>query len=74
MVALPITLNCITGGSVLWITRPGFRCNRKDKIMKTFTRMGEALLLAEEGQQQIARALLEALGRGLLALAKSEPR
>jgi hypothetical protein len=42
--------------------------------MKTFTRMGEALLLAEEGQQQIARALLEALGRGLLALAKSEPR
>lgn len=42
--------------------------------MKTFTKMGEAMLLAEEGQQLIARALLEALGRGLLAIAKQEPR
>lgn len=38
--------------------------------MSSFSRMGEALLLAGEGQQQIARAFLEALGRGLIALAQ----
>jgi hypothetical protein len=42
--------------------------------MKTFTRMGEAMLLAEEGQQLIARAFLEALGRKLIAFAQYEPR
>jgi len=42
--------------------------------MKAFNRMGEAMLLADEGQQQIARALLEALGRKLIAFAKYEPR
>ncbi len=36
--------------------------------------MGEAMLLAEEGQQQIARAILEALGRKLIAIAQYEPR
>jgi hypothetical protein len=36
--------------------------------------MGEAMLLAGEGQQQIARAILEALGRGILALAVAEAR
>ncbi len=42
--------------------------------MKTFTKMGEAMLLAEEGQQLIARAILEALGRKLIAFAQYEPR
>jgi len=42
--------------------------------MSTFNRMGEAMLLAEEGQQLIARALLEALGRKLIAFAKYESR
>jgi len=61
-------------GSVLWLTRPGYRSNRKDKTMSTFSKMGEAMLLAEEGQQLIARALLEALGRKLIAFAKYESR
>jgi hypothetical protein len=33
--------------------------------MNSFNNMGEAMLLAAEGQQQIARALLAALGRGI---------
>jgi hypothetical protein len=36
--------------------------------MDSFTRMGEAMLLAAEGQQRIARALVEALGRGVTRL------
>jgi len=41
--------------------------------MSSFSKMGEAMLLASEGQQQIARALLEALGRGLIAFAQPAP-
>ena len=36
--------------------------------MDSFTRMGEAMLLATEGQQQIARAVMTALGRSLTRL------
>ena len=32
--------------------------------MNTFTRMGEAMLLAEEGHKQIGHVLLDALARG----------
>ena len=42
--------------------------------MSTFSKMGEAMLLAEEGQQLIARVLLEALGRKLIAFAQYQPR
>ena len=42
--------------------------------MTSFSRMGEAMILAAEGQQQIARAFLEALGRGLIAFAQQEPQ
>ena len=38
--------------------------------MMGFSSMGEAMLLVVEGQQQIARAFLQALGRGILNLAK----
>jgi hypothetical protein len=38
--------------------------------MDSFTRMGETILLAAEGQQQIARALFEAVSRGIRRLAK----
>jgi hypothetical protein len=42
--------------------------------MSHFSKMGEAMFLAQEGQQQIARALLEALGRGLIAFAQPATR
>jgi hypothetical protein len=42
--------------------------------MKAFNKLGEAMLLAEEGQQQIARALIEALGRKLIAFANYQAR
>jgi hypothetical protein len=38
--------------------------------MTGFDNMGEAMFLAIEGQQQIARAFLQAIGRGILSLAK----
>lgn len=37
--------------------------------MTSFSSMGEAMMLAVEGQQQIVRAFLLALGRGLTNLA-----
>jgi hypothetical protein len=42
--------------------------------MTSFSRMGEAMLLGGEGQQQIARALIEALGRSLIAFAQPATR
>ena len=42
--------------------------------MMNFSGMGEAMFLAAEGQQQIARALIEALGRSLIAFAQPATR
>ena len=36
--------------------------------MDSFTRMGETMLLVAEGQKEIGRALLGALGRGIAHL------
>jgi len=42
--------------------------------MTSFSTMSEAMFLAVEGQQQIAQALIEALGRSLIAFAKPATR
>ncbi len=38
--------------------------------MNSFSKMGEAMVLAAEGQQQMVRAFLLALSRGLANLAQ----